>query len=211
MKCQNNFRIVLLLSGGIDSSTMALLLSNEGFDVFPLYVDYGHKAALQESHACLEICNFLELRKPKSVKIRSLGRISKNLLTSKSGSPFFPFRNLILASIGALYANEMNCNAIAIGIIGGGSITFPDCTEEFIKALSQVLELSIDKSILVYAPFLDFDKAEVMNYGFHHNFPYRLTYSCFWGEPEHCGQCNSCLSRKQAFKVLDKNDKTRYI
>jgi len=214
MKSQNKFKIVLLFSGGIDSSTLALLLSNEGFDIFPLFVDYGQNAAPQEWYSCLKVLNFLRLSKPKRVDIRSLGRISKNLLTAKiqneEKNPFFPFRNLILASVGALYANSLDCNSIGLGIIDGGGTSFPDCTKEFIDGLSKVLELSIDKSVVLCVPFLELNKAEVILYGLRHDFPYDITYSCLLGETEHCGKCESCISRKQAFKVLGVDDKTRY-
>lgn len=206
-------KIVVLLSGGMDSFAMALLYTNESFDLYPLFIDYGQRASKREWAACENICKFLKLRKPRKVSIPSLSKLTENLLTNRSlknGDPFFPFRNVILVSIGALYGHNINSNLVALGIVGGGAAPFPDCSHEFTLSLSKLLSSSVNSDVKVFTPFSNFSKDEVLWYGVNSRLPYKMTYSCYLGEPRHCGKCRACISRKQAFKILGIKDPTRY-
>jgi len=206
-------KIVTLLSGGIDSSIMALLYKKGGFDQYPLFIDYGQRATEREWISCKKICSYLDLRKPKKISISSISKLHQNLLTNKSSvekSPFFPFRNLILVSIGALYAYGIDFDTVAIGIIGRGAMPFPDCSRDFIFSISKSLSLSVNSKTNVLSPFLKFSKEEVICYGAEHGFPYELTYSCYLGRIKHCGRCAACVSRRKAFKTAGEKDPTEY-
>lgn len=202
-----------MLSGGVDSSTMALLYKNEGFDLYPLFVDYGQPSSKREWSACKNVCKFLKLpRGPKKFSVPFLSKLNKNWLhesTEKQGF-FFPFRNAILVTLGALYGRSIGSNAIVLGIIGKGAVPFPDCSREFIVSLSNTLSSSVNSSVKVFAPFLNFSKEEVLCYGMQSKFLYQITYSCYFGGTKHCGRCLSCLNRKQAFENLHIMDPTRY-
>ena len=213
MKDEQELKINILLSGGIDSSIMALLYKKERFDVHPLFIDYGQRAGKQEWNACKKICLKLHLHNPMRIPVCSISKLHKNLLTSRSSkveSPFFPFRNLILISIAALYAYESNCNNLAIGIVGRGAVSFPDCSQEFISSLSKSLSLAVNSEIRVFTPLIGFSKGDIINYGSEYGFPYKLTYSCYLGGIKHCGQCAACKSRKEAFKASGIKDPTEY-
>jgi len=205
-------KIVTLLSGGIDSSTMALLYKNEDFDIYPLFVDYGQRPSKREWLACKRVCKFLKLRGPKKLLVPSLSKLNKNQPVFKLSRKqyFLPFRNAILAITGALYGYSVDSNTVALGIIGKGGMPFPDCSQEFIISLSNVLSVSVNSNIKIFAPFLSFSKEEVLCYGAQFKFPYKITYSCYLGGPKHCGKCPSCVNRKQAFKTLHIKDPTRY-
>jgi len=200
-------KIVILLSGGVDSSTMALLYKNEGFDLYPLFVDYGQPSSKREWSSCESVCKFLKLsRGPKKFSVPFLSKLNKS--TETQG--FFPFRNAILVTLGALHGYSIGANAVALGIIGKGGVPFPDCSQEFIVSLSNTLSLSVNSSTKVFAPFLNFSKEEVLCYGMQSKFPYQITYSCYFAGTKHCGRCLSCLNRKQAFENLHVINPTRY-
>jgi len=210
---EKGLKIVTLLSGGIDSSIMALLYKKSDFDQYPLFIDYGQRAGKRELASCKRICSYLDLHKPRKISISPISTLHQNLLTSKFSvieNPFFPFRNLILVSIGALYAYGIDCNAVAIGIVGGGAMPFPDCSRDFIVSLSKSLSISVNSKTNVFSPLLKFSKEEIICYGSRHGFPYELTYSCYLGGTRHCGKCAACVSRKKAFKASAQKDPTEY-
>jgi len=210
---EKKLKIVTLLSGGIDSSIMALLYKKSDFDQFPLFIDYGQQATEREWISCKKVCSYLNLRKPKKISISSISNLHQNLLTNKSSvkkNPFFPFRNLILISIGALYAYGIDCDTVAIGIIGRGAIPFPDCSRDFILSVSKSLFISVNSKTNILSPLLKFSKGEVIYYGAEHGFPYELTYSCYLGRIKHCGRCAACVGRRKAFKTAGEKDPTQY-
>lgn len=213
MSREPTLKIAILLSGGVDSSTMALLYSSENFDIYPLFVDYGQNATVQEWSACSKVCNYLEIENLTKINISSLRKLRGNLLNrrlARNDSYFFPFRNLILASIGALFAYGIDCYTIGFAIIGAGSPSFPDCSQKFLDSLSKVLSLAVDLEVNVCTPFINLSKTEVVCYGLEHDFPYELTYSCYRGGSTHCGTCPACQNRKAAFRNLNADDPTRY-
>lgn len=204
-------KIVALISGGVDSSTMALLYKKENFDVYPLFVDYNQLSSQREWSACKSVCKFLKLRAPKKISIPLSSKL-KNwpCKLTKSQVSFFPFRNAILVIMGALYGRTIGSNTVAIGIMDVGANRFPDCTSEFIVSLSNTLSLSVNSSVKVFSPFLNFSREEILLYGIQSKFPYKITYSCYFGGQKHCGKCLPCLNREQAFEILGAADPTRY-
>ncbi|MCP8308994.1 MAG: 7-cyano-7-deazaguanine synthase [archaeon] len=200
-----------LVSGGTDSSTLLYMCMGGGFDVYPLFVNYGQLSCAQELKSAKIVCDQLDARAPMVLEVKMIGRLSRNQLTAADSSdPFFPHRNLMLLTLAAVYAQTLNCSAIAFGAVSGSNVPFPDCSPIFIHSATRALTESFGQPVKVYAPYASIDKAEVIRYGASKGVPYELTYSCYLGLPEHCGKCLACQNRKNAFKLAGISDPTRY-
>lgn len=141
------------------------------------------------------------------ITVASLGELhGKFKLPRKKGS-FFPYRNLILASIGAFYGYHKDIFELGLGLV---TDTYPDCTPDFQRDLERVLSTSVDEKIHVRTPFISQRKSDILKYGGKHDFPYHLTYSCYQAGRSHCGQCDGCMGRQRAFKEAQIKDPTEY-
>jgi 7-cyano-7-deazaguanine synthase len=204
-------RIVAMCSGGIDSTAAAFAYKRNGFDVFPLFVNYGQRAAQTESRAFWRVCRFLKMKHPRTVNIEQLGGLTRKSLTfSKSGNPLFPLRNLMLATVGAIYGYDKGCVAIVMGFHRLHSDRYPDTTADFCRCASSVMWSSVRRKLAVVSPFMRIWKAEVVKYAVDHAIPLKLTYSCYSGDKQHCGLCPGCKKRREAFTSAGIDDPTHY-
>ncbi|MDI6725291.1 MAG: 7-cyano-7-deazaguanine synthase, partial [Methanobacterium sp.] len=87
----------------------------------------------------------------------------------------------------------------------------PDNSKEFLNAFNNVLEIGTLESVKIEAPLIELNKNEIVKLGDKINAPMNLSYSCYLGEEEHCGVCESCMRRRRAFKETSVEDYTRYI
>jgi 7-cyano-7-deazaguanine synthase len=149
----------------------------------------------------------MPINEPKDISITSIGELHGKYKAPRRKGSFFPFRNLILASIGALYGYHLKIFKLSFGFVKD---SFCDCTPSFQSKLSQVLSESVPQEISVIAPFIDQHKSDIVRYGGKHNFPYKLTYSCYEGRNDHCGKCSGCEGRRRAFKEAGIDDPTIY-
>jgi len=208
----SNKSVVVLTSGGLDSSTTMLRLANEGYRVYPLFINYGQDALFMEWGSIKSIVRILQKRNMaitdrERIDIDSIDKFHQNRRKTGIKNSIFPFRNLILVSIGAFYGYHLNIFELALGLVKDG---FPDCTSSFQSKLEEVLSESVSKKISVIAPFIDQHKSDIVEYGNKHDFPYKETYSCYEGGNDHCGKCGGCEGRKRAFKEAGIDDPTKY-
>lgn len=191
-------KIVCLLSGGIDSTTMLFRLMRNRHDVLPLFVNYGQKAAKKELEAAAKACKLLNLQL-NIIDISGLSSISSSLTDkdTTSKNPFFPNRNLILLSIAAAFSANQSCNVISIGTVGGTD--FADQTKEFV--IDAELALSHGRKIEVFAPLTELNKLEVVRLAKENGIPLDFTYSCYLGHDLPCGKCLSCIERKNVHEI----------
>ena len=191
-------KVICLSSGGIDSSVILHMLKCEKHEIFPLYVDYGHKSALMEIQSLNNICAKLEL-KPKIIQLSKLSFIKSGLTDSNIShikDPYFPNRNLLLLTIAASYGYQKLVDVISIGLLD--NVIFPDQTQKFVQDSEKLLSLSMGKAIKILAPLMELDKKEVIGLAKKHNIPLELTYSCYSGNMESCGKCKACIERNLA-------------
>jgi 7-cyano-7-deazaguanine synthase len=198
----------VLSSGGLDSSTLLLKCKNEGHETYPLFVNYGQASLDKEWRACQEVSRYLSMT-PFRIDFPSLSALRDGLRPERKRFVFFPFRNLIFASLGAFYGYHSGIQDIALGIIKD-SPPLPDCTSQFCEKLQAALTESVANAISIHAPLITLDKSEVVSYGSSLNFPYELTYSCYEGRASHCGICPACRARKEAFEKACIKDPTSY-
>lgn len=186
--------IVTLVSGGLDSTVMALLAKEEGLTQFPLFIDYGQLGRDRELQACR--VNFLlhELPEPTVVSLGGYGALLSSGLTDPNKhvfeDAFLPCRNLIFVTVGAAYAFQCGATSVGIGLLDEAFSLFPDQTRGFLSDAEALLSRCLAKSIKLVAPLVSFSKADVLAIA-------RIkgitgTYSCHAGTETPCGICVAC-------------------
>ncbi len=197
--------IVNLVSGGLDSTLVGLLLKEEGISTYPLFIDYGQRAAKREWNACLKVHNKYELSQPKQVDLSGFGKLIISGLTSESmdinAAAFTPGRNFIFILVGAAYAYQVGAHAVSIGLLSERYSLFPDQKKSFLESAEQSIRYALDKEIKVATPLFEFSKADILILAKQRGIT--DTYSCHEGEEKPCGHCISCLE----FSTVKQNSK----
>ena len=222
-------KAVVLLSGGADSVTcLAVAIYQHGKEnVSALSVSYGQKH-IKEIESARKVAEYygiplytVDLSKTYEFSNCSLLQHSTEAIEHKSYAEqkhlatYVPFRNgLMLSAAGALalsiYPNELVAlyyGAHADDTLGGA---YPDCTPEFVDAMSKALFEGSGHLLHVEAPFVNVNKAGVIARGTLLKVPYELTWSCYEGGDKHCGKCGTCIDRKKAFEEAGVVDPTEY-
>lgn len=186
---------VVLVSGGIDSSLISVIMHEQGYKVFPLFVNYGQLAKERELASCREIHKKLHLPMPKVINVSGFGKTIPSGLTNSNLDvnidAFLPNRNLFFLILASSYAYTKQAGTVAIGLVDENAHIFPDQTKDFIKRASTLIRLSLGYSINIVTPLIDIPKSAVMQLakakGVHG------TYSCHAGSSHPCGKCISCI------------------
>ena len=212
-------KCVVVLSGGPDSSTLAYWTKDQGYDVSAITFNYGQISVKEIEHAKKIVA---ELNVPQQiVDLSSLRDIFQGVtslvdenieMTQEfSQSIIVPFRNAVFLSVAVAYASSVNSTRILYGAQLSDAQNYPDCREEFYKSFEKTARLGTDKQIIIDAPFSDKPKSEVIKLGVKLGVPYDLTWSCYLNKERHCGKCESCRNRKNAFIEAGINDPTEYL
>lgn len=212
-------RCVVVLSGGLDSTTVAYWAKNEGYDVYGLTFKYGQIATKETKHAKI-VAQKLEIQ-IKEIDLSSLKEIftgvtslidEKIEMTSTFSQPIIvPFRNAIFLSIAVAYAISISATRIFYGAQGSDALYYPDCRKQFYESFETTARIGTDTELDIEAPFSNLTKSEVIKLGSKLAVPYDLTWSCYFNKEKHCGKCESCINRKNAFKDAGIHDPTEYI
>jgi 7-cyano-7-deazaguanine synthase len=218
-------RAVCLLSGGMDSTTLAYLAKNEGYEIIALHFNYGQRTERRERDASLTIASLLGVEEFIEIDIGFLTRFGASSLTdpsipveefdaSRTSLPntYVPFRNGNLLSIATSCAEARHADAIFIGVQSQDYSGYPDCRPRFIEAFQRVIDLGTrnDTMIRLITPFLHLTKSDIIRTGMRLGVPYEHTWSCYQNEDEACGRCGACHFRKAAFADIGMQDPIRY-
>jgi 7-cyano-7-deazaguanine synthase len=219
-------KCVLLYSGGIDSTNTVVVLKDKRFEIFPLFIDYCHKARTEELKSARYFTSYFKLNKLKIMDfnhynnlkhplIRS-GKISliKDLKRSETTSiNYLPYRNLVFAILGVIYGKYINARYLSFGFIKD-TITrqFPDTSYDFVSKLNDIIKLidSHYNRIQIISETLNYSKSDLIEYGIKKRIPLKKTYSCYYSAPR-CGECESCLQVINAFKKLSRRYKPELL
>lgn len=196
-------KIVALTSGGIDSTLMIYLLKNDLYEVFPLYINYGHLAERKEWEALTKVCSFLSLT-PFRMDVEGFGKLPSGLTDATLDiykDAFLPTRNLLFLTLASAYAFSIDCDIVAIGLLANP--IFPDQTKEFIEKAQISISTSLGRKIEILSPLIDLDKRDIIKLASKYNIP-QITYYCHSGTEVPCGRCISCKERIAAELNLKK-------
>jgi 7-cyano-7-deazaguanine synthase len=218
-------KVVVSLSGGMDSLTLTAYYLEHEYEVYPVIFTYGSKHNKYENEAALKICHFWDLDY-RFINLQFMSIVAKSNLMKTGGEipegyyedenmklTVVPGRNLIFASILASYAESNDINSIALGVHSGDHLIYPDCRPEFIDQLRKTILLSTENKVTVEAPFLHIDKTEILKLGYGFNniiVPYELTRTCYKDQKLSCGSCGSCTERLEAFRNIGAIDPIDY-
>lgn len=186
--------IVTLVSGGLDSTVMALLAHDEHIEQHPLFIDYGQLGRDRELSACLGNFKHHHLPLPEVLQLSGYGALFSSGLTDPKKrifeDAFLPCRNLMFLTVGAAYAYQCGASSVAIGLLDESVSLFPDQTRSFIKDASALLAKSLGRYIKIVTPLMAFTKADIV--GMARELGVTQTYSCHAGTEVPCGTCVAC-------------------
>lgn len=220
-------KAVVILSGGLDSTTCMGIARKEGYELYPLTYDYG-QIHNQEVEQAKLVAEFYGVRAHKIVKLDFLKGIGGSSLTDASmgipdyseteeiPSTYVPARNLIFLSLATAYAEVVGAERIYIGVSAVDYSGYPDCRPEFIKSMTRTIQLATkvgkeEGNLQIVAPLSHLSKAETITLGVKLSVPYHLTTSCYRGGERACGTCDSCHLRLKGFSEAGLQDPIRYL
>ena len=196
-------RVVVLYSSGIDSTATAILLKEQGYDVFPLFIHYGQSNSEVESKLADRGATHLGLNNVQKVDISNLVALCSSKLTGgeamSAKEAWLPARNTLFLIFAGIYAQTIDADAISIGYGTYDNFVFGDNMLVHHQLAEVLLTLSLAREIEVVLPIKSMDKAEVIDIVRGHNM-LDMTVSCWnakWqdGEIIVCNQCANCVER----------------
>lgn len=201
----------LLLSGGLDSTTLAawILDRHPGEPLKTFTFLYGQKHSVELEAARTVATAFgLEHRTVELAPIRGSALTDADValpegrdLAAVTGvaPSYVPARNLVFLANMASLQDASGPGVLWLGVHRDDYTGYPDCRPEFIEAADQVVRLGTQYGLRVQAPFVHWSKAQIVRWGLDHGVPYELTHSCYQGLRPACGVCDTCQSRLEAF------------
>ncbi|HEX6212774.1 MAG TPA: 7-cyano-7-deazaguanine synthase QueC [Methylomirabilota bacterium] len=223
-------KAVVLLSGGVDSSTAAALAAAEGFALHALTFDYGQRHAV-EIEAARRVARALGVARHEvlTIDLRAFGgsALTADIEVPKDRPPaamaagipvtYVPARNTILLAFALAWAEVLAASDIVIGVNVYDSSGYPDCRPEFIEAFEHLAALATragveGRRLRVRTPLIRMTKAEIIRAGRAAGLDYGLTLSCYEPAPDGaaCGRCDACALRRKGFVEAGVPDPTIY-
>ena len=214
-------KAVVLLSGGLDSSTVLYLAKSEGFSCYALSFDYQqrHRRELAAASTIAARVGVVEhqvvsfdlrlwggsaLTDPQIAlpQQRDLAEMSESIPVT-----YVPARNTIFLSFALAYAETIGASRVYIGVNALDYSGYPDCRPDYIDAMRSVFQLGTKQGregdpIEIVTPLIDLKKTEIIQLGDRLGVPWAQTWSCYAGDRIPCGTCDSCLLRLAAFQEL---------
>ena len=219
-------KAVVLISGGLDSTTVLAMARHQGYDCYTLCFDYGQRHKV-ELHAAQRLSKALGATEHKVVTL-DLRTIGGSALTDDAlsvpesetvGIPitYVPARNTIFLSIALGWAEVLEAEAIFIGVNAVDYSGYPDCRPDYIKAFQSMAELATKagvegRALAIKTPLIELSKADIIGQGHVLGVDYSLTVSCYQADDEGraCGKCDSCRLRRRGFDDAGVKDPTVY-
>ena len=218
-------KAVCLLSGGMDSSTLAYLAKSRGYNILALHLNYGQRTEAKELASARKIAGLLDAEAFVEIDLDYFPKFGASSLTdtgiaveefdpARAHMPntYVPFRNANLLSIATSFAEARGADAIFIGVQSLDYSGYPDCRPEFIAAFQKVIDLGTKDTtkITLFTPFIRMTKTDILREGIRLGVPYEHTWSCYRNEGKACGTCGSCHFRKEAFDGVGIRDPIEY-
>ncbi len=200
---------ILLASGGLDSTTLAYWLLEQSVTFTPVFIDYGQHCAKTEFDTLTQVMPANLARSIARIDISSIYRDSESRLISEANlwtdrvtykDLYLPYRNLLLLSVGAAYAQSRGHEKVFTAFINSNHAIELDCSSSFFNTLS--LLLSDYGSVRIEMPFRNMTKYEVALEGIRLGAPIAKTFSCQASSAVPCGACPNCVDRLDALNAI---------
>jgi len=230
---KKNKKVVVLLSGGLDSATTLAIAHSEGFQLFALTFEYGQRHQ-REIEAAKKVANSLRAIEHRIIDI-DLAQFGSSALTdpiievpkdrANLSNPdqipptYVPVRNTIFLSYALAWAEVLGAFDIFIGVNTTDYSGYPDCRAEFITAFEKLANLATAATIQgkgqyrIHTPIINMTKAQIILTGTKLGVDYSLTHSCY--DPDEqgrsCGRCDACRLRLKGFAEAGLRDPIEYI
>jgi 7-cyano-7-deazaguanine synthase len=215
-------KAVIILSGGMDSTTLLYDMVNRGYSMFAISFDYQQKHA-KEIECARKTCvklgvphQVVDLSALHQLAVSSLTRDQINVPEGNYDEPSMkatvvPNRNMVMISLAAAYAISNNAPIVYYGAHAGDHTIYPDCRPPFIAAMNSALRLCDWTSVELRAPYMTMTKGDIATVGKSLNVDYSLTWTCYKGGEKACGKCGSCRERLEAFETAGFKDPIEYM
>lgn len=225
-------KAVILLSGGLDSTTVLSIAKQQGFECHAISFDYGQRHSVELENA-RKVAAAFDVKSHKIAKI-DLRTFGHSALTDEIDVPkdahesneipitYVPARNTIFLSYALAFAEVIESFDIFIGANAVDYSGYPDCRPQFIDAyqnmanLATSLYVSGDKKLTIHSPLLELTKSQIIKKGIELGADYSLTHSCYdpvieGGKVISCGKCDSCKFRLKGFREAGLEDEIEYL
>ena len=225
-------RAVVCLSGGMDSAVCATLAARD-YEAYGLHFSYGQRTEARELAAARAVAKTVGLRELLELKTDLFRRIGGSALTDKSIAvpeageadaavssqrtggdvpvTYVPFRNAHFLSAAVSWAEVLGATVVFIGAVEQDSSGYPDCRPAYYDAFNQLIRTGTrDGEIAVVTPLIQMRKSEIVRLGVELGAPLHVSWSCYSGETEACGVCESCVLRLRAFAEAGAVDAVTY-
>ena len=211
-----NKSIVVLLSGGLDSSTVTGIAKKSNAKIFGLSFDYGQRHK-KELDSAITIAKHFEIEEFKIVKL-DLSLWGGSSLTDKQKeiplngikkdiipNTYVPGRNTIFIAVALSYAEAINADLIGLGVNALDYSGYPDCRPDYIQKFQELAILANKRGrennpINLWTPLINLNKEDIFQLAFDNNIPLEKTWSCYSGQSKPCGKCDSCRIRNEAYR-----------
>ena len=224
-------KAVVLLSGGVDSTTAAALTARDGFALYALTLAYGQRHAVEiEAARRVAVALGVARHEVLTIDLRQFGgsALTADIAVPKDRAPeamgvdipvtYVPARNTIFLSFALAWAEVLEASDIVIGVNVYDFSGYPDCRPEFIEAFERLARLATRAGVegrqrlRIRTPLIQMTKAEIIGAGTAAGVDYALTLSCYDPAPDGaaCGRCDSCALRRKGFAEAGVPDPTRY-
>jgi 7-cyano-7-deazaguanine synthase len=220
-------RAVVCLSGGMDSCVCAALAARD-YEVYAIHFSYGQRTEARELRSAQGVARLVGVRELLPLKIDLFRRIGGSALTdlaiavpeasaneAEIGSEipvtYVPFRNAHFLSAAVSWAEVLGAKTVFIGAVEQDSSGYPDCRPAYYDAFNQLIRMGTkDGEIRVETPLIAMRKNEIVRLGVELGAPFHVSWSCYSGETEACGVCESCVLRLRAFREAGAVDPIPY-
>src|SRR5216684_111200 len=220
-------RSVVLVSGGMDSCVCATLAARDT-NAAALHISYGQRTQERERRSFERICDFLEIQTRLVLQNESLSIIGGSALTDRDievpeagaaqaigrgGIPvtYVPFRNAHFLAAAVSWAEVLGAKTVFIGAVEQDSSGYPDCRPAYYDAFNQLIRMGTKEGVIrVETPLIAMRKNEIVRLGVELGAPFHVSWSCYSGETEACGVCESCVLRLRAFREAGAVDPIPY-
>ena len=204
---------VLLLSGGMDSTTLLWWMRDHGVsEIHTVSIDYGQRHAVElefssslsrladaDSHRCFKV----DLRQIGGNPLTEIGRPVPAAEQDQQALTVVPFRNLLFVTVAAAWAEMRGCNDLFLSPVRDDFQIYRDCRREFYDMLEKTLCLGATRQTdyRIHTPFVEKWKDEIVSMGLDLGVPYAETHTCYEGRRPACGRCDACVERINAFRA----------